>query len=298
MSGPLLVAAAILLLGAAAWILGDWWTRPPQPEMRPRPRTNRLERYLWRLVLEGELDGWTPRRLIAASVGLGLAVGLGVYSLLGWPAPAVLAAAGPGLLLVGYAERRRASRSQERQEALPEALDRLREALGASHGLQEALQSLAETAPSPLRPTFGALRRDLQRHVGFAEALAASQARLGDAVWDSCVAVLVLAHEFGGGQLRAVLGQHAASARADVQARRAIAAAQAGSVSSARIIAAAAIGTVVLIRVGYPGADRFYSSPLGEGVLLACLLAIAGGYAWMQRIARVPPTPRAEGQEG
>ena len=154
--------------------------------------------------------------------------------------------------------------------------------------------ALAEMAPPPLRPTFRHLRRDLERRVDFVQALQASQARLADPVWDSCVAILALAHEFGGGQLRAILGDLAATARADVQTRRAVTAAQAGSVTSARIIALAALGTVLYIRVGYPGADRFYASPIGELVLLACLLAMAGGYAWMHHIARVPPTPRPE----
>ncbi|MBV9323145.1 MAG: type II secretion system F family protein [Chloroflexi bacterium] len=294
MSGPVLLLGALVLLGAGAWLLADWWARPVRPAARPRPRATRLERYLAELVLEGELDGWTPRRIVVASLGLGLVVGLAVYSVLGWLVPALLAAAVPGLALIGYAERRRGSLRQARQEALPEALDRLRDQLGASHGLHEAIMALADTAPPPLRSPFRHLQRDLQRRVDLVQALQASQTRLADPVWDSCVAVLALAHEFGGGQLRAVLGQLAATARADVQTRRAISAAQAGSVTSARIIGAAAVATVLYIRVGYPGADRFYASPLGEGVLLACLLTMVAGYAWMHHIASVPPTPRPQ----
>jgi Flp pilus assembly protein TadB len=293
MSGPLLLLGAAVLLGIAAWVLADWWVRPARPARR-RPRSSRLERSLAELVLEGELDGWTPRRIVATSLGVGLVVGAGIYSLLGWLAPALLAAAVPGLGLIGYAQRRRAILRQARQEALPEALDRLRDQLGASHGLQEAVMGLAETAPPPLQPTFRRLRRDLERRVGFVQALQASQARLADPVWDASVAILAMAHEFGGGQVRAILADQAATARADVQTRRAVAAAQAGSVTSARIIALAAVATVLYIRVGYPGADRFYASPIGEVVLLACLLAMAVGYARMHHIARVPPTPRPE----
>ena len=292
MSGPLLLLGAMALLAAAAWLVADWWARPSRPPMRPRPHASRLQRYLSDLVIEGELEGWTPRRILVTSLSLGLVVGLAVNSVLGWLIPAVLAAGVPGLALIAYAERRRGALRQARQEALPEALDRLRDQLGASHGLHEAIMGLADTAPPPLRVAFRHLQRDLQRREDLVQALHASQVRLADPMWDSCVAVLALAHEFGGGQLRTVLGQLAATARADVQARRAISAAQAGSVTSARIVGLAGVAIVLYVRIGYPGADRFYASPLGEAVLLACLLAMIAGYAWMHHIARVPPTPR------
>src|SRR4051794_21343138 len=141
MTGPLLLLSALALLGAAAWMVADWWARPVRPPTRRRPRVARLENYLANLVLEGELDGWTPRRIVVISLALGLIVSLALYSFLGWLVPSLLAAALPGVALIAYAERHRAALRQARQEALPEALDRLRDQLGASHGLQEAIMA-------------------------------------------------------------------------------------------------------------------------------------------------------------
>ncbi len=67
-------------------------------------------------------------------------------------------------------------------------------------------------------------------------------------------------------------------------------------VTSGRITLIVPVAVVGFMRVAYPAADRFYTSPPGELLLFGCGLAILVGYGWMLKIGRLGRTPRVEEQ--
>lgn len=282
------VWAAVLLFGAAVWLLVDGLYAPRRPIMPPaRGGLRRLRR----LLAEAEL-GWSPQALVLASAGLVVVVFAVVFQTLGWLVPSLFAAGAAGLGPLVYALVRREARAAARDEALVVALERGQEEL-RTVTIQEMLASLSHTAPAAVQPVFQRLAWDLEHQRDFAEALRASQLHMGSRVWDTCVASLLLAHTVGERNLRATFGRIAANARADVQLRRAIRAQQAQQVTSARITLVVPIAVVLFLRAAYPAADRFYASGTGELILLGCGVCMLFGYWSMLRLGHVPRPPRA-----
>ena len=62
---------------------------------------------------------------------------------------------------------------------------------------------------------------------------------------------------------------------------------QAEQIMGARITLLVPIAVVLFMRVSFPDADRFYTSPGGELLLLVCGLAMLLGYWFMLKIGRV-----------
>jgi Flp pilus assembly protein TadB len=160
--------------------------------------------------------------------------------------------------------------------------------------IQDMLMNLGRLAPSAVQPAFLRLAWDLEHQRDFADSLRASQTRVASSVWDSCVAALLLSHAVGERNLRATFKRMAANARAEVQLRGSIRAQQAQQVTSARMTMAVPIAVVLFMRAGYPAADRFYASPVGELILFCCGLCIVFGYWSMMRVGSVARGPRAE----
>jgi len=281
--------AAMLLFGAAVWLLVDGWYAPRQTLLpdRARPGLGRLRR----LLVEAEL-GWSPRILVLGSAVLALVVVVAVYQAIGWLVVSLFAAAAAAVAPTAYVLWRRDGRLAAKEEALVVTLEGAQEEL-RTVTIQEALVSLRDTAPPAVQPVFERLAWDLEHQRDFADALRASQARLASDVWDSCVASLLLAQTVGERNLRTVLKRVASNARADAQLRRTIRAQQAQQITSARITLAVPIAVVLFLRAAYPAADRFYVSPVGELLLLGCGAFMLVGYWSMLSLGRVPRGPRA-----
>ncbi len=281
--------AAVVLFGAAAWLLVDGLYAPEAAALPiAHPRFRRLRRVL----AEADLERWSPRVLLLGSVGLALVVFVAVYQALGWLVPSLFAAAGAAVAPTAYVVWRRDRRLEAREEALVVALERAQEEL-RTLTIQEMLLGLGRTAPAAVQPVFRRLAQDLEHQRDFGDALRASQPRLSSRIWDACVAALLLSHSVGERNLRAVLKRVAANARAEVQLRRSIRAQQAQHITSARITLAVPIVVVLFMRAAYPAADRFYASPVGELILLGCGASMLVGYVAMLRLGNVARAPRA-----
>jgi Flp pilus assembly protein TadB len=252
-------------------------------------------RRLRRTLIEADLE--TPPHLVLLLSGGGaLVVFVAVYQAMGWIVPSLFAAAGIGAIPIVYVWWRRESRLTEKEEALVVALKRVYEEL-RTVTIQEALVSLGSTAPLPVRPVFQRLAADLAQQRDYGDALRASKVRLGSQVWDDCVAGLLLAHEVGERNIREVFQRIASNARAQVQLRRRVYAQQAEQIMGARITLVVPVAVVVFMRVSFPDADRFYTSPGGELVLLVCGLAMLLGYWSMLKIGRIS-RPAREHEDG
>jgi Flp pilus assembly protein TadB len=172
-------------------------------------------------------------------------------------------------------------------------LERARDELVASQGLQQVLGVLAAGGPPALQPALRRLTQDLGRHHDLALAIEGSRRRLADPIWDDCAAALLLSHATGG-SLGETLEQQAASVRAAVQLKKAIAAQQAATVRAAHITLLVPVVSVLFVRAFVPGAAEFYATFGGEMVLLLCALAMGGGYWWMRRMGAMTPARRLE----
>jgi Flp pilus assembly protein TadB len=246
------------------------------------------------LLEQADLD-WTSGQLLGASAALGVVPGLVTALLVGWPVVGVFVGGLLGAFPLVYAVWRRAERVARRQEALIGALERIRSELG-SVTLQEALLNARSTVPPVLVPVFEQIAQDLQQRRSLAEALRRSRVRLPDRAWETCVAAFLLSEALGGEALSATLGRLIASLRADVQWRGALAAQQARQITSARITLVLPILVVVFLRTSLPGADAFYSGPVGELLLLVCGLCMVFGYWLMLRTGRLSEAPRGSRQ--
>ena len=155
--------------------------------------------------------------------------------------------------------------------------------------------SLERTSPRAVQPVFQRLAADLAQQRDYADALRASKVRLGSAIWDDCVASLLLG-DSSGGPIGETLEQLAASVRASVELRKAVAAQQAATVRAAHITLAVPVAAMLFLRAFVPGAAEFYATVGGEIVLLVCAVCMGAGYWWMRRMGGLPRARRLEAQ--
>ena len=158
------LVAAWALLGLGLWLLADWWLVPARPARRGRPTSGplsgRLEA-LGQVLVEAELEQWKPGTVVTCSVVLGLVAGALAFQQLGWAVPALCWAAGIGSLPLVYIWRKRERLRTARQEQLAPLLERARDELQASQGLQHVLRVLAAGGPPALQPALRRLAQDL-----------------------------------------------------------------------------------------------------------------------------------------
>jgi Flp pilus assembly protein TadB len=285
--------AAVALFGGAVF-LGIDALYPSPPEAAPPRRWKPLGR-LRRILIEADLQ-MPPHLVLVLSGGGALVVFVAVYQAMGWIVPSLFAAAGIAALPIAYVWWRRETRLTEKEEALVVALERVYEEL-RTVTIQEALVSLGGTAPSPVQPVFQRLAADLAQQRDYGDALRASKVQLGSQAWDDCVSGLLLAHAVGERNIREVFKRIASNARAQVQLRRRVHSQQAEQITGARITLVVPIAVVVFMRVSFPDADRFYSTPGGELLLLVCGIAMLVGYWSMLKIGRVARPSRVDEEQ-
>ena len=211
--GVIGLLAATALLALSLWLLADWWFVPSRPTRAGRPVTatvgQRLEA-LGQVLTEAELEQWRPGAVVLSSVALGLIAGVAAFQALGWLVPALCWALGLGSLPFVYIWRKRDQLRAARTEQLAPLLERARDELEASQGLQQVLGILAARGPLALQPALRRLAQDLGRHHDLALALEGSRRRLADPIWDDVAASLLLSHS-SGGSLAATLEHLAAT---------------------------------------------------------------------------------------
>ena len=234
-----------------------------------------------------DLRAHAGRWLARASVGViaGLVVGL----LTGWPVAGLAALVG-GLALPAIREGRRKQRAQlAKAEALPAWCEMLRDTLsGSALGLETVITVTAQVAPLPIRADTKALAADLSR-LSLDDALLDFGDRIGDPVGDQIVMGLRLR---GSGDLTAVLGSIAVSARREVDLRRRIEAGRSGQRWTARVIIAITLllaGGLALLHGQYLAT---YDTPAGQVMLLVVIGFFVAGLWLMERVTRGRRPPR------
>lgn len=278
-----------VLFGLGIALIYDGLTRPPSMGQS----VERLDRVREFLVQAGLRDV-VPREFLLFSLGAGLALAVATEIILAWPLVSVLAfGLGLGAPFAYYVNRRDRRRARI-QEALVEAITRLRDMIRTGLSVPEALAALAHHGPEALRPEFAILAREM-RLAGFEPAVVAMRERLADPVFDTVAAAILLNDRLGGRNVSQVLDSLAEATRAQLRVQGELRAYQARNVISARIVAAVPLVVLMGIRAVNPGYLVVFGDWSGQLILAGCVLSVAVGYLAMLWLSRLPGDPRVLG---
>lgn len=214
-------------------------------------------------------DGTLGTRVLGAA-----AVALVIGLLSGWPVGIVGgAAAGAAAPSLAIARRRRLA-TMQRVEAVAAWCEQLRDIIGASAGLQEAIGASARVAPMPIRSAVQAFASD-QRRLPFAVAARRFADAIADPVGDQVAIALTLAAERRGQSLAAVLHDVAAAAREEAVMLDRTETARARSYNEALAVT----GIVLAMFAGLLLFNRDYLRPFDSWTGQLVLAVIGAGWA-------------------
>jgi tight adherence protein B len=148
--------------------------------------------------------GVTPAQFRFGSAAAGVVALVAVRAVTGSWFVGVVPALGVSLLPCAYFGRKRSERLRRVQAAWPDGLRDLLASISAGHPLGPAVGALATSGPEPLRDAFARFPQ-LARMLGTVAALEIVKEELADPTSDRVLEVLMLAHERGGGIVRAIL---------------------------------------------------------------------------------------------
>jgi len=254
-------------------------------------RTGRLRAAGGR-VAERHVDRLRLRLALAAGGGIGL------WLLSGWPV-GIIASATAGFVaptLVGAKQRRQAAIAKI--EAIAGWAEQLRDTIGASAGLQEAITVTARVAPPEIRPAVQDLAGGMRRN-DLSSQLRRFADLVDDAAADQIVVALILASERRGQNLTLLLTDVAAAAREDATMRIRTETARAQTYSDAKVVSWIVIGMFSFMLMFNRRYLEPFDSLLGQTVLatVAVLWALALYGIAQLSIVRRPPRMLASAGE-
>jgi Flp pilus assembly protein TadB len=220
------------------------------------------------------------------------AAGVLVGLLTGWVVGALLAAMAawslPRILASGSAEREQSARI----EGIAGWTEMLRDTLGAAAGLEQSIQATAHTAPQAIRPRIQGLAVRLASGERLAPSLRRLADDLDDPIADLVTAALILASEHQARQLGPLLGELAATARAQVEMRQRVDASRARARTTVRVVVTTTLtfaGGLILFN---PVFLAPYDSVAGQLVLLVIGALFGLAFIWLRRMARIEQPER------
>jgi Flp pilus assembly protein TadB len=204
------------------------------------------------------LTGWVVGGLLA-----GLAV---------WWLPLVLGAGG-------------AAERSARIEGVAGWTEMLRDTLAAAAGLEQTVLATAPHAPEAVRQQILDLAARVERGDRLPAALRQLAQDLADPTADLVVAALVLASGHEGRMVSPLLGELAATARAQVEMHQRVDANRARTRTTTRVV----VGTTLFFAGGLivlnPAFLSPYDSATGQLVLLLIGALFTAGFAWLHRMS-------------
>ncbi|WP_235433669.1 type II secretion system F family protein, partial [Protofrankia coriariae] len=220
----------------------------------------------------------------AAAAG---AAGILVGAVTGWIVGGLLAAlavvALPRLLGRDHAHARQVARTQ----AIAVWAEQLRDTLAAAAGLEQAIHATTPAVPAAIRLEVTVLAARIDRRERLAPALHALADELDDPLADLVIGALVLASAHQARQLSGLLGQLAATARAQVEMLGRIEVGRARMRTTTRVVVVTSIvfaGGLVLFNRPFLAP---YGTAAGQLVLLAVGVLFTVGFVWLARMSRI-----------
>jgi tight adherence protein B len=207
------------------------------------------------------------------------------------PVLVVLAAVGSAVIPFAWLRSRRTSLRRRRRALWPDVCDLLIASVRAGMSLPDAVASLADSAPAPLRPPFAAFARDMAASGHFESSMQRLRTTLADPVADRIVETLRMARQVGGTELVPVLRALAASVRADAALRAEVEARQSW-IRGAAVLGVVAPWVILVLLVLRPEGAEAYGTPQGVALILAGAVVSVLAYRVMVRIGRLPEPRR------
>jgi tight adherence protein B len=200
-----------------------------------------------------------------------------------------------GILVAGITFTKLRSENFHNESALiaawPEVIDHLMSGIQSGLSLTESLAGLSTRGPEILRPAFNEFRTSLYRHGDINEAISELKELFHNHGSDQIFEALLVSKSLGGSELLAILRTLGDFLRQDLALRREIEVKH-GWIKNSAHLSAAAPWILLLLLSTQPTTAAAYSTSAGIAILIAGLVMTAIAYVWMNRLGRLPQTPR------
>jgi tight adherence protein B len=175
--------------------------------------------------------------------------------------------------------------------AWPEVIDHLMSGIQSGLSLTESLAGLSTRGPEVLRPAFTQFKATLYGSGDLTQAIQELKALFAHHGSDQIFEVLIISKALGGSELLQILRSLGDFLRQDLALRREIEVKH-GWIKNSAHLSAAAPWILLLLLSTQPSTAAAYSTPTGAMILIAGLVMTAIAYIWMNRLGRLPQTPR------
>lgn len=175
--------------------------------------------------------------------------------------------------------------------AWPEVIDHLMSGIQSGISLTESLAGLSTRGPEIVRPAFVQFRTTLYGNGDLTVAINELKSMFSHHGSDQIFEALLISKALGGSELLQILRTLGDFLRQDLALRREIDVKH-GWIKNSAHISAAAPWILLLLLSTQPSTAKAYSTPTGAIILIAGLVMTAIAYLWMNRLGRLPQTPR------
>ena len=175
--------------------------------------------------------------------------------------------------------------------AWPEVIDHLMSGIQSGLSLTESLAGLSTRGPEILRPAFTHFKVTLYGSGDLTQAIEELKAMFAHHGSDQIFEALIISKTLGGSELLQILRSLGDFLRHDLALRKEIEVKH-GWIKNSAHLSAAAPWILLLLLSTQPSTAAAYSTPTGAMILIAGLVMTAIAYIWMNRLGRLPQTPR------
>jgi tight adherence protein B len=175
--------------------------------------------------------------------------------------------------------------------AWPEVIDHLMSGIQSGLSLTESLSGLSTRGPEVLRPAFTQFKAALYGSGDITQAIEDLRTKFAHHGSDQIFEALIISKALGGSELLQILRSLGDFLRQDLALRREIEVKH-GWIKNSAHLSAAAPWILLLLLSTQPSTAAAYSTPTGAIILLIGLAMTAIAYIWMNRLGRLPQTPR------
>jgi tight adherence protein B len=175
--------------------------------------------------------------------------------------------------------------------AWPEVIDHLMSGIQSGLSLTESLSGLSTRGPEVLRPAFTQFKAALYGSGDLTQAIEDLRTKFAHHGSDQIFEALIISKALGGSELLQILRSLGDFLRQDLALRREIEVKH-GWIKNSAHLSAAAPWILLLLLSTQPSTAAAYSTPTGAIILLIGLVMTAIAYLWMNRLGRLPQTPR------
>jgi len=256
-----------------ASITGNMPKRLNKVREKKQRLTKREQRQSW---LNQSGLGVTPGQFWAISIGAGISSFTALFLITQVFIVSVIPAILLGALPKSYFTKKRAKLIDDRTRVWPDALRTLIAGIASSQSLHQAMKSLGDSGPIPLRPVF-------KKYARLTQALDQKSA---------FIEILISATEAGPGVVLDILRDLASSTTKDLQLADHIETMQVEQKLNARIVFVMPYLLLVMMVTSSPIIRDFYKEPVGIIVIIAGTGILLIAMTVIQKLGKIPVEER------